>query len=171
MVHSGSDGSLVLVVCEDVTSVRELTSTLRHQAGHDPLTGLPNRRTFAQALLARLAAAKPPGPGFALLFVDLDRFKAVNDRFGHGIGDALLCAVAGRIRAELGAPDLVSRIGGDEFQVLLGDVERVGEAVARANARAARPCCTVRAGRASRSRSAAASGSACTRTTATTRRS
>ena len=134
VVQSGSDGSRVLVVCEDVSSLRELTDTLMHQAGHDPLTGLPNRRTFAQALQQRLDANGRPRPGYALLFVDLDRFKAVNDRFGHGTGDLLLCAVATRLHDELTAHDLASRIGGDEFQVLLGDVQRVGEAVIKANA-------------------------------------
>jgi diguanylate cyclase (GGDEF)-like protein/PAS domain S-box-containing protein len=134
VVQSGSDGSRVLVVCEDVSSVRELTETLTHQAGHDALTGLPNRRTFAQALQDRLDADGRPGSGYALLFVDLDRFKAVNDRFGHGTGDLLLCAVADRLRAELTGPDLASRIGGDEFQVLLGDVEGVEQAVTTANA-------------------------------------
>lgn len=96
----------------------------RHLALHDPLTGLTNRRGLCEVLDHRLAAAGPSRPPFALLLIDLDGFKAVNDRFGHDKGDALLTAVAERLRSTLRARDVISRLAGDEFAVLLnGDPE------------------------------------------------
>jgi len=93
---------------------QRLTDTLRHQAFHDALTGLPNR-----AHLAMVASAMPPDRQAALAFIDLDDFKNVNDTLGHEAGDALLCAVAERLRSHTRAGDLVARLGGDEFAVLL----------------------------------------------------
>jgi diguanylate cyclase (GGDEF)-like protein len=97
---------------------------LEHQANHDALTGLANRSLFA----ARLQDALLAGRATAVLFVDLDDFKAVNDTFGHEAGDQLLQQVAGRIEANLRADDLAARFGGDEFAVLLLDVDHRGAA-------------------------------------------
>jgi diguanylate cyclase (GGDEF)-like protein len=93
--------------------------TLRQQAELDPLTGLANRATFTRATRAALARCRRGGDQVALLFVDLDCFKPVNDQHGHAVGDWLLRQVAERIRCALRARDLVARLGGDEFTVLL----------------------------------------------------
>jgi diguanylate cyclase (GGDEF)-like protein len=88
-----------------------------HRAKHDPLTGLLNRRGLIEAVKAGIAVSRG-GPPLALLFLDLDNFKNVNDTFGHAADDRLLRAVAERLRDELSARDLAARIGGDEFVVL-----------------------------------------------------
>ena len=101
---------------------------------HDGLTGLPNRRLFAELARGAMAAARRDGRRLALLFVDLDRFKAINDSFGHAVGDALLSATAERLRGALREADLVCRHSGDEFLVLLHDAadpDQVGHAADR----------------------------------------
>jgi diguanylate cyclase len=95
-----------------------LTEQLRDQALHDALTGLPNRRSF-EAHLAEAFAERTSGSGPAILFFDLDDFKAVNDTFGHSAGDALLIAVARRLRGSVRQDELVARLHGDEFAVLV----------------------------------------------------
>ncbi|SDN19678.1 GGDEF domain-containing protein [Allokutzneria albata] len=92
--------------------------TLRHQAYHDPLTGLANRAAFREELDRLLAH---PGTEPAVLFVDLDDFKRVNDQYGHAVGDRVLCGIAARLREAVREPDLAARLGGDEFGVLLAE--------------------------------------------------
>ena len=94
----------------------------RHLALHDSLTGLPNRRCFGERLDRALAQVEPAHPGLALLYIDLDDLKAINDRHGHDTGDELLKIVAARLRAALREQDVVSRLGGDEFACLLTDL-------------------------------------------------
>jgi diguanylate cyclase (GGDEF)-like protein len=94
---------------------------LEHQAYHDALSGLPNRDYFSQRLTASLRDSQP-GKRVAVMFLDLDRFKAVNDTLGHEVGDDLLVAVAGRLGRAVRSGTLVARIGGDEFTVLMPDV-------------------------------------------------
>lgn len=112
-----------------VVDLREREARFRYQSLHDPLTGLANRRAFEQGLQARLRA---PGAATAVLLIDLDAFKEVNDTLGHDMGDALLAAVAGRLRACVRGDDLVARLGGDEFAIVLtvapgaADPEEVG---------------------------------------------
>ncbi|MFB9905024.1 diguanylate cyclase domain-containing protein [Allokutzneria oryzae] len=91
---------------------------LRYQAYHDPLTGLPNRTAFREHLEQLL---DHPGTEPAVLFVDLDDFKGVNDQYGHAVGDRVLCGIAARLRGCVRSPDLAARLGGDEFGVLLVD--------------------------------------------------
>jgi len=91
----------------------------RHLALHDSLTGLPNRRCFGERLDRALAQMEPAHPGLAVLYIDLDGVKAINDRHGHDTGDELLKIVAARLRAALREQDVVSRLGGDEFACLL----------------------------------------------------
>ncbi|MGH7718335.1 MAG: diguanylate cyclase domain-containing protein, partial [Gemmatimonadaceae bacterium] len=105
-----------------------LADEMRYHAMHDPLTGLPNRAYFAERLKHVLAEAKQPGEQFAVLFLDLDNFKVVNDSIGHHAGDELLMAVARRIENCIRAGDLVARLGGDEFAVLVQGVREVSEA-------------------------------------------
>ena len=109
--------------------------SLAHQASHDSLTGLPNRAFFEGRLMRALRNANKLGERVAVLFLDSDRFKELNDNFGHAAGDAVLMAVANRIRAQLREEDLVARLGGDEFAVLLTplykteDAERIADKI------------------------------------------
>lgn len=107
---------------------------LAHQALHDPLTGLPNRTLLYDRTAQALRSTGRYGGSLALLFVDLDDFKVINDGFGHEAGDALLVDVAGRLRAEVRPSDTAARLGGDEFIVLcerLEDPEHDAVAIAR----------------------------------------
>ena len=109
---------------QDITDRRRQESELRHLADHDPLTGLLNRRAFERALEQHLARVRRYGVQGALLMIDLDGFKAVNDRHGHGIGDQVLAGAAERLRARLRTSDLLTRLGGDEFAALLPAADR-----------------------------------------------
>ena len=102
---------------EDITERRRTEARIAHMARHDALTGLANRVLFREKLDQALALARR-GQGFALLCLDLDRFKQVNDALGHPVGDALLQAVSDRVRAELREVDMLARLGGDEFAII-----------------------------------------------------
>jgi diguanylate cyclase (GGDEF)-like protein len=113
----------------DITELKQAEAALARQATHDPLTGLPNRRLLLEALIEALADL---GRGHrtgtvALMFVDLDRFKMVNDVLGHDAGDALLRTAASRLRNAVRGHDTVARFGGDEFVVLMQHVANRGE--------------------------------------------
>ena len=117
----------------DATERKRAEALVEHMARHDTLTGLPNRRLFQEVLGRAIAEARRKGGRVAILCCDLDRFKAVNDTFGHPAGDALLRVVAERLRACLREGDTVARLGGDEFAIILADhdeARRIG-AVAR----------------------------------------
>lgn len=103
----------------DITEQKIAEDIIRHQAHHDGLTGLPNRTLVLDRIDLALAHARRVDEGFAVLFLDLDRFKPINDTLGHGVGDGLLIAVAQRLVGSLRPDDTVSRNGGDEFIVLL----------------------------------------------------
>ena len=118
---------------QDITERHRQETELRHLADHDPLTGLLNRRAFERALEQHLARVRRYGVQGAMLMIDLDGFKAVNDQHGHGTGDALLAGAGERLRARLRASDLLARLGGDEFAALLPAADRAeAEHVARA---------------------------------------
>ena len=110
---------------------QEAEERMRHQALHDPLSGLPNRTLLLERFEHWLERSdRRPGDGAAILFVDIDHFKVVNDALGHELGDELLCTVAKRLRAALRPADTVARIGGDEFVILCEDIGSDDEALA-----------------------------------------
>jgi diguanylate cyclase (GGDEF)-like protein len=117
----------------DVTERYALRQQLREQADHDLLTGVANRRQLSRRLTELLGHAPRTGARLAVLYVDLDHFKEVNDAHGHGAGDVVLAAVAVAIRGAVRDKDLVARLGGDEFVVLLDGVRDLDDATAVAD--------------------------------------
>lgn len=122
------DGSFVCVV-RDVTERAQAEEQIRHLAYHDPLTELPNRLLFRDRLNVALGQSERQGSRLAVLFLDLDRFKVINDSLGHNIGDALLQEVARRVSSVVRDTDTVARLGGDEFTVLLPSLRTQEDAV------------------------------------------
>jgi diguanylate cyclase (GGDEF)-like protein/PAS domain S-box-containing protein len=119
----------IVAVTRDVSDRKRAEDELAHQALHDTLTGLPNRALFLDRLQQALLRARRGAAGVAVLFIDLDRFKLINDSFGHAAGDRVLCDVAARLRHELRPADTVARFGGDELTILCEDV--TGEPLVR----------------------------------------
>ena len=121
--------------------IERLVAELRHAAATDPLTGLLNRRAFEERVERELARTRRSDEPFSLLLMDVDRFKELNDRFGHAAGDDALTTLAGTLGGAVRGADTVARIGGDEFAVLLPgtDAEGAREAADRLVARASIP--------------------------------
>jgi len=125
-----------IIQLQDISERKELEEHLRHLADHDPLTGLRNRRLFMQDLRLQVARSRRYGETAALLVIDLDDFKSVNDTHGHTVGDEVLRSVARALTRRLRETDLVARLGGDEFAVILPHIEAEGaNVVARGLAR------------------------------------
>ncbi|WP_059752520.1 putative bifunctional diguanylate cyclase/phosphodiesterase, partial [Thiobacillus denitrificans] len=118
-VFEGSTGRFITYVLRDLTERKQFESQLVHLANHDPLTNLPNRKFFQERLGISLDEAALDGAQLAVLFLDLDRFKLINDTFGHALGDKLLLMVAERLAGCFRKGDVLARLGGDEFVVLL----------------------------------------------------
>jgi diguanylate cyclase (GGDEF)-like protein len=126
---AGADGQPVLVgQLTDVTEQRMLAEALAARADRDPLTGLMNRYAFLEQFGKALARTERTQERVAILFLDLDHFKDVNDTFGHHVGDELLCQVAGRLHTSTRTGDTIGRLGGDEFVVLCEPVQDPADA-------------------------------------------
>ncbi|MDQ3752763.1 MAG: EAL domain-containing protein [Actinomycetota bacterium] len=137
------DGKPARFICQvhDISELKQMQAELTHQTLHDPLTGLPNRNLFIDRLSVALARLERSSNEIAVLFMDLDRFKRVNDSMGHAAGDRFLRAVATRLKESVRPGDSAARIGGDEFTILCEDVRggegaiaiagRITEAMAR----------------------------------------
>ena len=106
-------------------ALRQSEEGFRHQALHDPLTGLANRELFRDRASHALARSRRGGGTHAVLFIDVDTFKTINDSLGHAVGDAVLVELAGRLRSELRPADTAARLGGDEFAVLVEDATEI----------------------------------------------
>lgn len=118
----------------DITERVQQEENIRHMAEHDQLTGLPNRWFLDDRLEQLLAISSREGLYFAVIFIDLNLFKPVNDKYGHDVGDMLLISVAGRIKALLRESDTVARVGGDEFVILLSKISNeadIGEVIGK----------------------------------------
>ena len=120
--------ALILIAGRDITERKQAEEELRHLAHHDGLTGLPNRRSLIDRLTMTLAQRRRKEQMVGLLFLDLDRFKVVNETAGHAAGDSLLREVAGHLRSAVREGDSVARMGGDEFTILLPEIARPEDA-------------------------------------------
>ncbi|HYR28711.1 MAG TPA: EAL domain-containing protein [Thermoanaerobaculia bacterium] len=130
--HSDANGKIVGVIglIRDITQRKSAEQQIEYQAYHDALTGLANRRLFQEHLSLALALAQRRHSFVAVLFLDLDHFKIVNDSLGHSVGDALLKQVANRLRHAVREGDTVARVGGDEFTIVLQEIQRPDDAAA-----------------------------------------
>jgi diguanylate cyclase (GGDEF)-like protein len=124
------EGDIVLVstIAHDITELKQIQHRLRYEATHDPLTGLPNRSLFRELGEQALARAARHGSSTAVLFLDLDGFKVVNDTLGHTVGDNVLVEISARLRVGVRSGDVIARLGGDEFCVLCERVAGLEEA-------------------------------------------
>lgn len=129
LIHDAQDRPCnYIALASDITDVKNYQKELEYRASHDVLTGLPNRVLMADRLRQNMAASRRSGKILAVAFLDLDGFKAINDRHGHDIGDRLLKFMAEDLAEELRASDTLSRISGDEFVVLLSNLDANSDA-------------------------------------------
>lgn len=119
-----------VMVTQDITERKQMEETIRRQAYHDALTGLPNRMLFIDHLTLALTQAHRSRQRLAVMFLDLDRFKTINDSLGHTVGDKLLKAVAYRLRTSVREADTVARMGGDEYTILLSQISHEHDVIA-----------------------------------------
>ena len=124
----GGEDTLYVLVLNDITDQKRAEQELRYLANFDPLTNLPNRTLLAERLSRAIVRARRQGEQLALLFLDLDRFKDINDSLGHAAGDRILRAAAARLQEAVGSRHTVARLGGDEFTVVLENLASAGQA-------------------------------------------
>ena len=125
---TGNNTTRYIGIFSDIRNQIELREDLLHRANHHHLTGLPNRLLFYDRTKMAMRQAKRSGRRMALLFLDLDGFKAVNDNYGHSMGDSVLIEITRRLKNSLRDVDTMARIGGDEFAIMVSDVERPKDA-------------------------------------------
>ncbi|GBG15426.1 diguanylate cyclase [Novimethylophilus kurashikiensis] len=125
-----ADGNAInyVAVFSDVSEVRQVENRLQELVNHDPLTGLPNRRLLNELMGHAIKRAEREQSMIGVLFIDLDRFKTINDSLGHQMGDKLLVEVASRLRSAMRESDAVARLGGDEFVVMVDDLRDIEDA-------------------------------------------
>jgi diguanylate cyclase (GGDEF)-like protein len=143
VVRQDEVGEMVEGFNQLLLRLRETEDRLSHMAHHDPLTGLPNRRALLDRARQCMALAQRQGSQFALLFVDIDGFKPINDQWGHDVGDLLLQSLKRKLTQTVRETDVVARLGGDEFVVLLTDIpdrERVAALAAKLIEVLSQPC-------------------------------
>lgn len=126
LVHRDAAGNVeyLSTIARDISERKRFEAELRHQATHDTLTGLPNRILLMDRLSAEIERARHANNTVAVLFLDMDNFKRINDSLGHAIGDTLLQQISGRLQAALRPNDTIARHGGDEFAIIAGDLAR-----------------------------------------------
>jgi len=126
LVHRDAAGNVeyLSTIARDISERKRFEAELRHQATHDILTGLPNRILLMDRLSAEIERARHANNFVAVLFLDMDNFKRINDSLGHAVGDTLLQQISGRLQAALRPNDTIARHGGDEFAIIAGDLER-----------------------------------------------
>ncbi|MDA0867350.1 MAG: diguanylate cyclase, partial [Cyanobacteria bacterium] len=125
-----TEDDLLICVCRDISEIKQAQAQITHNALHDPLTGLPNRTLLIDRIeLAIHRAQRLQNHQYAVLFLDLDRFKVINDSLGHSVGDQLLIAISERLKVHLRNIDVVARLGGDEFVILLENIHTTEEVV------------------------------------------
>lgn len=120
-LHGALGVSHCTIVFHDVTAASREREALAYEAHHDPLTGLANRRLFRERFEQAAAHAQRRGASFSIVLIDLDRFKMINDRYGHHVGDEVLKYISRQLKEAVRAEDTVARVGGDEFALLLMD--------------------------------------------------
>ena len=125
--NTAGEPQYFIIQIQDITDRKYIEEQLIYIASHDPLTGLLNRQQFHDRLAETLASTRRHGTKLALMFLDLDRFKLINDTLGHRIGDLLLEAVAERLKSSVRTNDILARLGGDEFIVLLSDIDHIDD--------------------------------------------
>ncbi len=118
-----------IAIKRNITEKKNYEEKLDHLAHHDSLTGLPNRLLFSNCLNMRIAQARRLKNRLAVMFIDLDRFKIINDTLGHNLGDSMILSVAKRLQSSIGENDILARMGGDEFTVILTDIESANDAL------------------------------------------
>lgn len=133
VVNEAGDIENIVVVARDISERKKSEETIKHMAYHDTLTGLPNRRMFNEELVQILEEAKMKNQKAAVLFIDMDGFKAINDTLGHAAGDLALKAITERLSGSIRGNDKVFRMGGDEFTVLLPKIRHTEDTVKVAN--------------------------------------
>jgi diguanylate cyclase (GGDEF)-like protein len=122
----GEDGKIVEYngIVRDITAYKKAQEMIHHMAYHDPLTGLPNRILLNDRLNMAIARAQRGGKKIAVMMLDIDKFKGINDQYGHEAGDKLLKTVADRLGNALRKSDTIARMGGDEFIVIVPEMEK-----------------------------------------------
>ena len=123
------DGVIVLATIRDITQQKHMEEKLKHLAEHDPLTGLINRTLFVDRMEQAILRSKRMNLMMAVCFLDLDDFKAINDHYGHTMGDLVLCAAADRLQHCIRDSDTLARLGGDEFALILFDIKNKHDVV------------------------------------------